>query len=117
MIPADQDRLICGSEKNFTLLVERIGEMVALGHPWPSRHLHIHVHRPSGLGENLKSDLKTVWRDVRVVEGARLESVYTLTRIEGSNPSLSAIFYKTNNNELNQSFNGVPYWSPRNEKL
>jgi hypothetical protein len=25
-----------------------------------------------------------------VVEGARLESVYTLTRIEGSNPSLSA---------------------------
>ena len=29
-------------------------------------------------------------RGVRVVEGARLESVYTLTRIEGSNPSLSA---------------------------
>ena len=26
-----------------------------------------------------------------MVEGARLESVYTLTRIEGSNPSLSAI--------------------------
>jgi hypothetical protein len=25
-----------------------------------------------------------------VVEGARLESVYTLMRIEGSNPSLSA---------------------------
>ena len=25
-----------------------------------------------------------------MVEGARLESVYTLTRIEGSNPSLSA---------------------------
>ncbi len=27
-----------------------------------------------------------------MAEGARLESVYTLTRIEGSNPSLSAIF-------------------------
>ena len=27
-----------------------------------------------------------------MVEGARLESVYTLTRIEGSNPSLSAMF-------------------------
>ena len=32
----------------------------------------------------------SIWRGVRVVEGARLESVYTLTRIEGSNPSLSA---------------------------
>ncbi len=32
------------------------------------------------------------WRGVRAAEGARLESVYTLTRIEGSNPSLSAIF-------------------------
>ncbi len=30
------------------------------------------------------------WRGVRVVEGARLESVYTVNRIEGSNPSLSA---------------------------
>ena len=29
-------------------------------------------------------------RGVRVAEGARLESVYTFTRIEGSNPSLSA---------------------------
>ena len=29
-----------------------------------------------------------------MVEGARLESVYTLTRIEGSNPSLSAIIKK-----------------------
>jgi hypothetical protein len=29
-------------------------------------------------------------RDVRVAEGARLESVYTGNRIEGSNPSLSA---------------------------
>ncbi len=31
-------------------------------------------------------------RGVRVAEGARLESVYTGNRIEGSNPSLSAIF-------------------------
>ena len=30
------------------------------------------------------------WRGGRVVEGARLESVYTGNRIEGSNPSLSA---------------------------
>ena len=31
-------------------------------------------------------------RGVRVVEGARLESVYTRKGIEGSNPFLSAIF-------------------------
>ncbi len=31
------------------------------------------------------------WRSVRVAEGARLESVYTVKRIEGSNPSFSAI--------------------------
>jgi hypothetical protein len=31
-------------------------------------------------------------RDGRVAEGARLESVYTLTGIGGSNPSLSAMF-------------------------
>lgn len=31
------------------------------------------------------------WRDDRVVEGARLESVCTGYRTEGSNPSLSAI--------------------------
>jgi hypothetical protein len=30
------------------------------------------------------------WRGVRVVEGARLESVYTGNRIAGSNPALSA---------------------------
>ncbi len=32
------------------------------------------------------------WRGVRVVEGARLESVYTVKRIAGSNPALSAKF-------------------------
>ena len=32
----------------------------------------------------------TCWRDGRVVEGARLESVYTSNRIVGSNPTLSA---------------------------
>ena len=37
-----------------------------------------------------KSELKTTQRGVRVAEGARLESVYTLKGIEGSNPSLSA---------------------------
>ena len=34
-----------------------------------------------------------LWRLVRVVEGARLESVYTGNRIEGSNPSVSAEFF------------------------
>ncbi len=33
-----------------------------------------------------------MWRSVRVAEGARLESVYTFARIEGSNPSSSAKF-------------------------
>ena len=33
------------------------------------------------------------WRDGRVVEGARLESVYTVKGIKGSNPFLSAIFF------------------------
>lgn len=32
----------------------------------------------------------TVWRDVRAVECARLESGYALTGIAGSNPVLSA---------------------------
>ena len=32
---------------------------------------------------------ESIWRDVRVVEGARLESVYTVRRIKGSNPFLS----------------------------
>src|SRR5665647_3151722 len=34
-----------------------------------------------------------VRRDVRAAEGARLESVCTLTRTQGSNPCLSAIFF------------------------
>ena len=32
-----------------------------------------------------------LWRDGRAVEGARLESVYTVKGIVGSNPTLSAI--------------------------
>jgi hypothetical protein len=37
-------------------------------------------------------DSKAVWRGVRAVEGARLESVYMANpRIAGSNPALSAI--------------------------
>jgi hypothetical protein len=35
--------------------------------------------------------LITRWRDGRVAEGARLESVFTLTGNVGSNPTLSAI--------------------------
>ncbi len=37
-----------------------------------------------------KNELQLTQRGVRVAEGARLESVYTLKGIEGSNPSLSA---------------------------
>ena len=39
-----------------------------------------------------KNNLK--WRDGRVVEGARLESVYTVKGIKGSNPFLSANYIK-----------------------
>lgn len=35
--------------------------------------------------------IKTIWRDVRVAEGARLESGYGGNSIRGSNPLLSAI--------------------------
>ena len=38
--------------------------------------------------------LKMGWRVVRVVEGARLESVYRGNSIEGSNPSLSAFAHQ-----------------------
>ena len=42
-------------------------------------------------------------RDGRVVDGARLESVYTVKGIKGSNPFLSAIknFYNNNLRNLN----------------
>ena len=40
----------------------------------------------------LNNNLK--WRDGRVVEGARLESVYTVKGIKGSNPFLSANYIK-----------------------
>ena len=38
--------------------------------------------------------LQRRWRGGRVVEGARLERVYTGDRIKGSNPFLSAIILK-----------------------
>src|SRR2546423_15271971 len=38
------------------------------------------------------SRIEAARRDGRVAEGARLESVYTLTGIVGSNPTLSASF-------------------------
>lgn len=53
--------------------------------------------------ETVKSILRTkrksakivdVWRDGRVVEGARLESVYSSNAIAGSNPVLSATFFE-----------------------
>ena len=40
--------------------------------------------------QGLSARMRPFRRDGRVVEGARLESVYTVKRIEGSNPSLSA---------------------------
>ena len=45
------------------------------------------LHRPS----NWFTLARPFGRGDRVVEGARLESVCTFTRTEGSNPSLSAI--------------------------
>ena len=47
----------------------------------------------------LNNNLK--WRDGRVVEGARLESVYTVKGIKGSNPFLSANYIKI---QLRRSF-------------
>jgi hypothetical protein len=40
--------------------------------------------------DKIKNENWWARRDGRVAEGARLESVYTLTGIGGSNPSLSA---------------------------
>jgi hypothetical protein len=44
-------------------------------------------------------------RDGRAVEGARLESVYTLTGIVGSNPTLSAIHSSAKSAPLPQQRN------------
>ena len=50
------------------------------------------VFEPFNIAVNfIAVSCNSTWRVVRVVEGARLESVYTGNRIEGSNPSLSAI--------------------------
>ena len=46
------------------------------------------------LHRNEKYPDAIVWRLARVVEEARLESVYTGNRIEGSNPSVSALIMK-----------------------
>ena len=43
------------------------------------------------MGELTKLLFLNIRRGGRVVEGARLESVYTSNRIKGSNPFLSAI--------------------------
>ena len=48
-------------------------------------HLPGYGQEPKG-----KINIYKIWRGVRVVEGARLESVYTVKRIKGSNPFLSA---------------------------
>lgn len=41
------------------------------------------------------------WRSGRVVEGARLENVYTLTGIEGSNPSSSVLYFQQKEVKIN----------------
>ncbi len=46
-------------------------------------HLVVHLHPTA-----------KAWRRVRVVEGARLESVYTGNCIKGSNPFVSALFFQ-----------------------
>ena len=46
---------------------------------------------------------KNIRRDGRVVEGARLESVYTVKGIKGSNPFLSA-------KDFNFFINYVKFW-------
>ena len=48
--------------------------------------------RLNDLPDKMEVENLVAWRDGRVAEGARLESVYTLTGIGGSNPSLSARF-------------------------
>jgi hypothetical protein len=61
-------------------LIQRLNN----GGPWNKFH---------GLGcqaANRRYIAPLVWRDGRVAEGARLESVYTGNRIVGSNPTLSA---------------------------
>jgi hypothetical protein len=65
--------------------------------PWAMRLSSAPSSRVAGKFESnsfpdkMKTKLATR-RDGRVAEGARLESVYTLTGIGGSNPSLSAMF-------------------------
>ena len=50
------------------------------------------------------------WRVGRVAEGARLESVYTLIRIVGSNPTLSAKYtYKSVTYKFNHKTSHIPY--------
>ena len=44
--------------------------------------------------DGLCASLRFGWTGGRVVEGARLERVYRGNSIEGSNPSLSAIYEK-----------------------
>jgi DUF1680 family protein len=62
--------------------------------------------------------LITRWRDGRVAEGARLESVFTLTGNLGSNPSLSAItFYHPSHIQflVTDGLKAEPY--PRGQRL
>jgi hypothetical protein len=44
------------------------------------------------MGRFISRSIPLLWRDGRVAEGARLESVFASNRNQGSNPCLSAIF-------------------------
>ena len=68
-----------------------------------------------GLTETASRRFFRTRRDGRVVEGARLESVYRGNSIEGSNPSLSAMYDKiTGLLETRDSFQSTPLrGSPR----
>ena len=58
-------------------------------------------------------DLQSFWRLVRVVEGARLESVYTGNCIKGSNPLVSAeiSYFKEGEISLRRCSPAQPFFS------
>ena len=54
--------------------------------------IRINILTLSAIEKQLK--IAPPWKSVRVADGARLESVCTFIRTEGSNPSFSAIIYR-----------------------
>ena len=62
----------------------------------------------------LNDELLWLWRGGRAVEGARLESVYTVKGIVGSNPTLSAIFKISPIYTSQQKSNIIEIWNEEN---